>query len=81
MRYQFREFIFAHVRQPQVGYVVVGYCPKSVGGAAYESVLSQLLAAVAGKGIFYGIRILSIVLVLCVSANTSFVDFLGFAGR
>jgi amino acid transporter len=45
------------------------------GGAGYESVLSQLLAAVAGKGIFYGVSIASIVLVLCFSANTSFADF------
>jgi amino acid transporter len=45
------------------------------GSAAYESVLSQLLAAVAGKGIFYAVSIVSIVLVLCLSANTSFADF------
>jgi hypothetical protein len=38
-------------------------------------VLSQLLAAVAGKGVFYAISIVSIVLVLCLSANTSFADF------
>ncbi len=45
------------------------------GSMAYESVLSQLLAAVAGKGMFYWISIVSIVLVLCLSANTSFADF------
>ncbi len=45
------------------------------GSASYESVLSQLLAAVVGKGIFYGVSIVSIVLVLCLSANTSFADF------
>ena len=45
------------------------------GSAAYESILSQLLAAVAGKGIFYAVSIVSIVLVLCLSANTSFADF------
>ncbi len=45
------------------------------GSAAYESVLSQLLAAVAGRGVFYWISIVSIVLVLCLSANTSFADF------
>src|SRR5271166_4846031 len=45
------------------------------GSAAYESILSQLLAAVVGKGVFYGVSIVSIVLVLCLSANTSFADF------
>ena len=45
------------------------------GGTGYESVLSQLLAAVAGKGAFYWISMVSIVLVLCLSANTSFADF------
>jgi amino acid transporter len=45
------------------------------GSAAYQSVLSQLLAAVAGKGVFYAVSITSIVLVLCLSANTSFADF------
>jgi amino acid transporter len=45
------------------------------GSAAYQSVLSQLLTAVAGKGVFYATSIISIVLVLCLSANTSFADF------
>jgi amino acid transporter len=45
------------------------------GSAAYQSVLSQLLAAVAGRGVFYATSIISIVLVLCLSANTSFADF------
>jgi len=45
------------------------------GGSEYQSVLSQLLAAVTGKGAFYAISIVSIVLVLCLSANTSFADF------
>ncbi|HTY55429.1 MAG TPA: APC family permease [Candidatus Binataceae bacterium] len=45
------------------------------GTSAYESILSQLLAAVAGKGVFYAVSIISIVLVLCLSANTSFADF------
>jgi len=54
---------------------VYGIVATVPGSAAYESVLSQLLAAVAGKGIFYGVSIVSIVLVLCLSANTSFADF------
>jgi hypothetical protein len=45
------------------------------GSPTYQTVLSQLLAAVAGKGIFYGISIFAIVVVLCLSANTSFADF------
>jgi amino acid transporter len=45
------------------------------GGAGYQSVLSQLTAAVAGKGIFYWITIGSILLVLSLSANTAFADF------
>ncbi|QNI32261.1 APC family permease [Alloacidobacterium dinghuense] len=45
------------------------------GGAGYQSVLSQLTAAVAGKGIFYWVTIGSILLVLSLSANTAFADF------
>ena len=41
----------------------------------YESVLSQLVAAVAGRGLFYYVTIGSIVLVLALQANTAFADF------
>ena len=41
----------------------------------YESVLSMLLRAVVGKGIFYYVSIGSILLVLSLSANTAFADF------
>ncbi len=41
----------------------------------YESVLSMLLRAVAGRGIFYYVSIASILLVLSLSANTAFADF------
>lgn len=41
----------------------------------YESVLSQLLRAITGKGIFYYVSIGSILLVLSLSANTAFADF------
>ncbi|HEY4051808.1 MAG TPA: APC family permease [Acidobacteriaceae bacterium] len=44
-------------------------------GPGYQSVLSQLTAAVAGRGIFYYITIGSILLVLSLSANTAFADF------
>jgi amino acid transporter len=45
------------------------------GEAGYESVLSQVLGAVVGKGIFYYVAIGSILLVLALSANTAFADF------
>jgi amino acid transporter len=45
------------------------------GQAGYQSVLSQLTAAVAGKGAFYSVAIGSILVILCLSANTSFADF------
>jgi amino acid transporter len=45
------------------------------GGPGYESVLSQLLGAVVGKGLFYGVGIGSILVVLSLSANTAFADF------
>jgi len=45
------------------------------GTSHYQSVLSQLIGAVAGRGMFYWVSIVSILLVLCLSANTSFADF------
>ncbi|HEY2530185.1 MAG TPA: APC family permease [Xanthobacteraceae bacterium] len=39
----------------------------------YQSVLSQLVGAVAGRGIFYYVAIASALCILCLSANTSFV--------
>lgn len=41
----------------------------------YQSVLSQLAGAVAGRGILYFVAMGSALSVLCLSANTSFVDF------
>ncbi|MDQ1452894.1 MAG: hypothetical protein QOK38_2760, partial [Acidobacteriaceae bacterium] len=41
----------------------------------YQSVLSELTAAVMGRGIFYYVTIGSILLVLSLSANTAFADF------
>jgi amino acid transporter len=41
----------------------------------YQSVLSQLVGAVVGKGWFYYVTMGSVLVVLCLSANTSFVDF------
>jgi amino acid transporter len=41
----------------------------------YQSVLSQLAGAAIGRGPFYYAAIGSVLCVLCLSANTSFVDF------
>ena len=41
----------------------------------YQSVVSQLVAAVYGRGWFYYVTIASVLAVLCLSANTSFVGF------
>ncbi len=60
----------------------IGYLARAYGigamdqsAAGYQSVLSQLVAAVAGRGWFYDVAIGSLLCVLCLSANTSFVDF------
>lgn len=44
-------------------------------GAGYQSILSILLGAVAGRGTFYYFAMTSIIAVLCLSANTSYADF------
>src|SRR5216683_1995897 len=58
--------------------VLVGYygiMATDPGAPGYQSVLSMLTAAVAGKGIFYDVTMFSVLLVLCLSVNTSFADF------
>ncbi len=52
-----------------------GVAATPPGEMGYQSVLSQLLAAITGKGIFYGVSIGSILVVLALSANTAFADF------
>src|SRR5208337_963515 len=52
-----------------------GIVATDPGQAGYQSVLSMLTAAVMGKGIFYDLTMFSVLLVLCLSANTSFADF------
>jgi len=52
-----------------------GIMATDPGQAGYQSVLSLVTAAVAGKGIFYDLTMFSVLLVLCLSANTSFADF------
>jgi amino acid transporter len=44
------------------------------GAKGYQSVLSMLVAAVAGRGAFYYVTIASILFVLSLSANTAFAD-------
>jgi hypothetical protein len=60
-----------------IAYLVRAYgiAATDPGAAGYQSVLSMLVAAVAGKGIFYYVTIGSILLVLALSANTAFADF------
>jgi amino acid transporter len=54
---------------------VYGIAATDPGAPGYQSVLSMLVAAVAGKGLFYYATIGSILLVLALSANTAFADF------
>ena len=41
----------------------------------YQSVISMLVAAIAGRGLFYYFTIGSVLLILSLSANTAFADF------
>jgi amino acid transporter len=52
-----------------------GIAATDPGGLGYESVLSMLTRAVMGHGWFYFLTIASVLLVLALSANTSFADF------
>lgn len=52
-----------------------GISATDPGQAGYQSVLSMLLSAVFGKGVFYYVTIAAILLVLSLSANTAFADF------
>ena len=54
---------------------VYGIAATDPGMPGYQSVLSQLLAAVTGRGAFYWVSIGSILVVLSLSANTAFADF------
>src|SRR5580658_373149 len=45
------------------------------GQPGYQSVLSLLIGAVTGRGVFYWVSIASILAVLSLSANTAFADF------
>ncbi len=52
-----------------------GISATDPGQPGYQSVLSLVTAAVAGRGMLYGLTMFSVLLVLCLSANTSFADF------
>jgi len=54
---------------------VYGVQATDPGQPGYQSVLSLLLAAVSGRGVFYYVSMGSILLVLALSANTAFADF------
>ena len=54
---------------------IYGIAATDPGKPGYQSLLSMLIAAVFGKGIFYYLTIASILLVLSLSANTAFADF------
>jgi amino acid transporter len=60
-----------------IAYLVRAYgiAATDPGQPGYQSVLSMLLMAVAGRGVFYYVSIASILLVLALSANTAFADF------
>jgi amino acid transporter len=60
-----------------VAYLVAAYgiTATEPGSSNYRSILSLLAAAVVGQGPFYYIALGSILLVLSLSANTSFADF------
>ena len=86
----FQEPTVKHAHRTLAGIVIVlgtllagiGYLAKAYGIGAmdqsqptYRSVLSQLASAVVGTGAFYYVAIGSLLCVLVLSANTSFVDF------
>jgi len=60
-----------------IAYLVPAYGVAATppGEPGYESVLSQLLGAITGRGAFYWVSIASIMVVLSLSANTAFADF------
>jgi amino acid transporter len=60
-----------------IAYLVRAYhiVATDPGKDGYQSILSMIVAAVAGRGVFYYITIGSVLLVLALSANTAFADF------
>ena len=60
-----------------IAYLVRAYgiAATDPGAPGYQSVLSMLVDAVAGRGWFYYVTIGSVLLILCLSANTAYADF------
>ena len=60
-----------------IAYLVSAYqiTATEPGSPNYQSILSLVTAAVAGRGAFYYVTMVAVLLVLCLSANTSFADF------
>jgi len=60
-----------------IAYLVRAYgiAATDPGRPGYQSVLSMLVAAIAGRGWFYYTAIGSVLVILCLSANTAFADF------
>lgn len=60
-----------------IAYLVRAYgiAATDPGQPGYQSVLSMLVAAIAGRGWFYYTAIGSVLVILCLSANTAFADF------
>jgi amino acid transporter len=54
---------------------VYGIQATDPGLPGYQSVISMLVAAVAGRGLFYYFTIGSVLIILSLSANTAFADF------
>ena len=54
---------------------VYGIQATDPGSPHYQSLLSMITAAVAGKGVVYYVTIASILILLSLSANTAFADF------
>src|SRR5579863_9771390 len=60
-----------------IAYLVRAYGIQATdpGKPGYQSVISMLVAAVAGRGLFYYFTIGSVLVILSLSANTAFADF------
>jgi amino acid transporter len=60
-----------------ISYVVkvYGIMATDPGKPGYQSILSMMIGAVFGRGMFYYVSIAAILLVLSLSANTAFADF------
>jgi Amino acid permease len=60
-----------------IAYLVKAYgiAATDPGQPGYQSILSMLVSAIFGRGVFYYLTIASILFVLAFSANTAFADF------